>query len=249
MQQAESQNDLTELSLIWYGGPLALILTQKNSLRLRKIQRMREFFINEYGIYEVDSETEYRYGKQPISFYNSHGTRIPPKIVKKVKKHYQQGKNMELRHDLEEVYPELKTKVFRSIYEIFEYLVQLNGHQAIDIDTEKYLPFYRAYNPISIKRLNEVCQVGRKAIESLNPSLKPPFPIIVAVIAGIIGLAAIQNGPKYGRDIVGYIESFKKEPIPVDVNLNDTTGQFILSLANYFEPSHFLVYLHHLFGG
>lgn len=206
--------DFSDLGLIWYGGPLALILTEKNHFKLRKIQRMREFFINEYGVFEVDSETEYRYGKQAISIYNSHGTRIPKKIVNRVKKHYQQGKNMEIRRDLEEIYPELKAYNFRNVYEIFQYLVKANGHQAIDIDTEKYLPFYRAYNPISIKRLNEVCQVGRKAIDSLHPSLKPPFPIIVAIVGGILGLAFIQNAPKYVREMVGYFESFRDEPAP-----------------------------------
>ena len=74
--EPEPRFDFQELGLIWYGGPLALILTQKNHFKLRKINRMREFFINEYGIFEIDSETEYRFGKQPISIYNSHGTRI-----------------------------------------------------------------------------------------------------------------------------------------------------------------------------
>jgi len=213
LSQPEPNIDWSELGLIWYGGPLALIQTQKNILKLRKIHKMREFFINEYGIYEIDSETEYRYGKQPISIYNSHGTRIPKSIVKAVKKHYKQGKNMEIRKDLEKIYPELKAYKFKNVYEIFQLLVKMNGHQAIDIDTEKFLPFYRAYNPISIKRLNEVCQAGRKAIDSLHPSLKPPMPIIFAIVGGIIGLAVIQNGPKYMREIGSYFEDFT-EPAP-----------------------------------
>ena len=72
LAQPDPRIDLSELALIWYGGPLALILTQKNHFKLRKVQKMRDFFINEYGIFEIDSETEYRYGKQPISIYNSH---------------------------------------------------------------------------------------------------------------------------------------------------------------------------------
>lgn len=245
--------DFQELGLIWYGGPLALILTQKNHFKLRKIQRMREFFINEYGIFEIDSETEYRFGKQPISIYNSHGTRIPRKIVKLVKKHYRQGKNMEIRHDLEMVYPSLKNKVFRNVYEIFEYLVQINEHRAIDIDTEKFLPFYRAYNPISIKRLNEVCQIGRKAIDSLHPNLKPPMPIIFAIVGGIIGLAVIQNGPKYMREIGTYFDDLTGTTPPVAVvepvvNATQTVdivpppevGQFLLGLWNMIEPVHLI---------
>ncbi len=96
--------DLSELGLIWYGGPLAIILARKNHLKLRKIERMREFFINEFGIFEADSETEYRYGKQPISFYNSHDKSIPKKIVKSVKNNYQRGKFKEIRTDLEKIY-------------------------------------------------------------------------------------------------------------------------------------------------
>lgn len=236
--------DLSWIGLIFYGGPLALILTQKNHLKLRRIQRIREFFINEFGIFEVDSETEYRYGKQPISFYNSHGTSIPRKIVKRVTNLYYKGKYMEIRRELEQIYPELIEQKFRSIYEVFQFVVNLTGHRAIDIDTEKFMPYYRAYNPISIKRLNEVCQEGRKAIESLDPSIKPPFPIIVAVIGGILGLAFIQNGPKYVREAVAYFESFSKEPPPAP-----EPSQFILSLQNLIDPTHFLLFLHHVFGG
>jgi len=231
LAQPEPNIDWSELGLIWYGGPLALIQTQKNILKLRKVHKMREFFINEYGIFEVDSETEYRYGKQPISIYNSHGTRIPKSIVKAVKKHYKQGKNMEIKKDLEKIYPELKAYKFKNVYEIFQLLVKMNGHQAIDIDTEKFLPFYRAYNPISIKRLNEVCQAGRKAIDSLHPSLKPPMPIIFAIVGGIIGLAVIQNGPKYMREIGSYFEDFSTPatapvvvaPVVDVVNATETT--------------------------
>lgn len=231
LAQPEPNFDWSELGLIWYGGPLALIQTQKNILKLRKIQKMREFFINEYGIYEIDSETEYRYGKQPISIYNSHGTRLPKSIVKAVKKHYKQGKNMEIKKDLEKIYPELKAYNFKNVYEIFQLLVKMNGHQAIDIDTEKFLPFYRAYNPISIKRLNEVCQSGRKAIDSLHPSLKPPMPIIFAIVGGIIGLAVIQNGPKYMREIGSYFDDFSTPatapavvaPVVDVVNATETT--------------------------
>lgn len=253
--EPEPRFDFQELGLIWYGGPLALILTQKNHFKLRKINRMREFFINEYGVFEIDSETEYRFGKQPISIYNSHGTRIPRKVVKLVRKHYRQGKNMEIRHDLEMVYPQLKNKVFRNVYEIFEYLVQINEHRAIDIDTEKYLPFYRAYNPISIKRLNEVCQIGRKAIDSLHPNLKPPMPIIFAIVGGIIGLAVIQNGPKYMREIGTYFDDLTgTTPPPVAVvepvvNATQTVDivpppeiidQFLLGLWNMIEPVHLI---------
>lgn len=238
--------DFTELGLIWYGGPLAIILARKNQLKLRKIQRMREFFINEFGIFETDSETEYRYGKQPISFYNSHDQSIPKKIVKSVKKNYQRGKFKEIIADLEQIYPEIKGLKFKTIFDVFAFIVKQTGHKAIDIDTEKYLPYYRAYNPISIKRLNEVCQNARKGVESLHPSFKPPMPIMILIIGGIMGMAIIQNGPKYMREISAYMEDLTS-PAPVveaveevpeiiaEVVANgtvvDTVGQFILFLS------------------
>jgi len=209
--------DLSDYGLLWWGGPIAFILVRKNIVKIKKVnQTMREFFINEFGMFEVDSETQYRYGKQPMSFYNSHGTTIPKKIAKRVNSLYQKGKFMEVRRELEQIYPELKQLKFNNIYELFRFLVEFTNHKAIDIDTEKFLPYYRAYNPISIKRLNEVCQAGRKAVDSLHPNMKPPMPIIFAIVAGIIGLAVIQNGPKYMREFERYIEELTgSEPVPV----------------------------------
>lgn len=235
---------LDDLGLIWWGGPIAFILTRKNIVRIKKInQSMQEFFINEFGIFEVDSETQYRYGKQPISFYNSHGTTIPKTIVKRVNSYYQKGKFMDIRRELEQIYPELKKLTFRNIYEVFRFIVDYTDHKAIDIDTEKFLPYYRAYNPISIKRLNEVCQIGRKAIDSLHPNLKPPMPIMIAIIGGILGLAFIQNAPKYVREATAFFEDRFGEstppptpppPPPVDIvePANVTISQFIFPLIN-----------------
>ncbi len=212
--------DLTEYGLIFYGGPLAAIITTKNHIKLRKIQRMRDFFINEFGVFEVDSEAQYRFGKQPISFYNSHGTLIPKKVAKRVNKYYQRGQFFDIRTELSKIYPELKQLKFKTIYDMFKFIVKNTRHRSIDIDTEKYLPYFRAYNPISIKRLNEACQAGRKAVDDLNPSLKPPMPLMVVIIGGILALAFIQNGPKYVRELVGYFEDFG----------NAASGNLILGL-------------------
>ncbi len=236
--------DLSDYGLIWWGGPIAFILTRKNIVKIKKVNKsMREFFINEFGVFEVDSETQYRYGKQQISFYNSHGTSIPKRIVKRVNQLYQKGRFMEVRSELEQIYPEIKPLKFTSIYEIFRFLVEFTNHKAIDIDTEKFLPYYRAYNPISIKRLNEVCQAGRKAVDSLHPNLKPPMPIIFAIVAGIIGLAVIQNGPKYMREVERYMEDLVggSEPVavaiaePVEiVDAANTTGNATVAII---EPA------------
>ncbi len=198
--------DFHELGLVWYGGPLAIIITRKNHIKFRRIERMREFFINEFGIFEYDSETEYRYNKQPISIYNSHGTEIPKKVIKKVKNCYMKGRYMQIKKELEAIYPEIEHLKFNDIWELFRFIAIRTNHKAIDIDTEKFLPYYRAYNPISIKRLNEVCQAGRKAIDSLHPSLKPTIPIMVLIVGAIIALAFMQNAPKWIREASSFFE-------------------------------------------
>jgi len=231
--------DFSDFGLLWWGGPIAFILARKNLVKIKKIKTMQDFFINEYGLFQVDSETQYRYGKQPIAFYNSHGTTILKKIVKKVYSLYQKGRFADIRKELEKIYPELKPLKFSNIYALFDYVVDQTEHNAIDIDTEKFLPYYRAYNPISIKRLNEVCQAGRKAVDSLNPSLKPPFPIIVAVVGGIIGLALIQNGPAYMREFQGYLQDYTTPPPVVNgteitLFLHTMMGHFIGNLHSFF---------------
>lgn len=236
--------DLAEYGLIWYGGPLAVILARKNHLKMRKIKQMREFFINEFGIFETDSETEYRYGKQQMSFYNSHGTIIPKNIANKVNKLYQKGKFLQIRTELEKIYPEIKGMKFDNIYKLFSFIVKNTKHLAIDIDTEKFLPYYRAYNPISIKRLNEVCHAGRRAIDSLNPGFPtPPLPLAVAVIIGIIALAFIQNAPKWVREARTYVDDLVTsvdEPLVTEPVIPETVapiateiGQFILGALTY----------------
>jgi len=216
--------DFQELGLIWYGGPLAIIITRKNYLKFRRIERMREFFINEFGIFEYDSETDYRYNKQPISIYNSHGTVIPKTIVKKVKEYYRKGRYMQIKHELQMIYPEISEMEFKDIWDMFRFIVILTNHKAIDIDTEKFLPYYRAYNPISIKRLNEVCQDGKKAIDSLHPRLKATIPIMVMIVIAIVALAFMQNAPKWIREAQSYFGSLV-------------------------EPSGMIFYLTKLFGG
>lgn len=218
--------DFQELGLIWYGGPLAIIITRKNYLKFRRIERMREFFINEFGIFEYDSETDYRYNKQPISIYNSHGSVIPKSIVKKVKEYYKKGRYMLIKQELQMIYPEIADMEFKDIWEMFRFITILTNHKAIDIDTEKFLPYYRAYNPISIKRLNEVCQDGKKAIDSLHPRLKATIPIMIVVVIAIIALAFMQNAPKWIREAGSYFGSL-------------TTP----------EPAGMIFYLTKLFGG
>ena len=63
------------------------------------------------------------------------------------------------------------------------------------------MPYYRAYNPISIKRLNEVCNDAKKSVDNMNPLLKNAMPLGIMVIGGLIGVALIQNLPKWIREL------------------------------------------------
>lgn len=217
--------DMQELALTFYGGPLAIIITRKNYIKFRKIERMREFFINEFGIFEYDSETEYRYNKQPMSIYNSHGTTIPKKVVNDVKNSYRKGNYMQIKKELEAIYPEIIEMKFKDIWEMFRYITVTSGHKAIDIDTEKFLPYYRAYNPVSIKRLNEVCQDGKKAIDSLHPRLKVGLPFMLMIVIAIVALAFMQNAPKWIREAQSYFgDLMTPEPAGIIFYLSKLLG-------------------------
>ena len=72
-----------EIKMLFWGGPIAIILDRKNVLQLRKVEPMREFFVNDMGVFMVDSQTQYRHGKQLLSFYNSHDTGIARDLAKK----------------------------------------------------------------------------------------------------------------------------------------------------------------------
>lgn len=182
-----------EAKLIWYKGPIAMVLTRKNHVRLRKIEPMRNFHANEFGIFELDTETEYRYNKQSVSFYISHGTHIPKKTLKQIYELYYNRDYLRLKKILDGLYPELANKPHATIFQYFKHIVDYTKHHAIDIDTEKFLPHFTAYNPISIKMANEVSWNSKKAIESLNAKFNPPISLGVAVLVGLIGMAVAQN--------------------------------------------------------
>lgn len=193
---------IDEVKMLFWGGPIAIILDRKNVLQLRKVEPMREFFVNDMGVFMVDSQTQYRHGKQLLSFYNSHDTGIARDLAKKIYELYIKKKFLSLKRLLITTYPEfLENKEFTNIHELLQVLVDKQAHHAIDIDTEKYLPYYRAYNPISIKRLNEVCNDAKKSVDNMNPLLKNAMPLGIMVIGGLIGVALIQNLPKWIREL------------------------------------------------
>ncbi len=193
-----------ERELMYWGGPTAIINYHKNNHIMHPIKNpMRNFFICKYGLFMTDSQTEYRHNKQTLSFFNSHGENIPEEIVKNVESYYNQMLFIRCRKELEKIYPNLiKGKNFKTIYELFEEIVNKTEHYAIDLNTEKYLPYMEAYVPIALKKLYLVANEARIAIEKLSPpSMSKLIPLGIYLIVGIIVIALIQNAPKWIREL------------------------------------------------
>lgn len=214
------------MGLLFYGGPIAIINTIKNHHEIEKIDLpMKEFFICKYGIFMINSQTQYRYNKQAVSFFSSHGELIPDKIVKNIKNAYAKKNFTKIRTELEKVYPNLLKGIeFENIYKMFYLIVKETKHFAIDLNTEKYLPHMEAYNPQAIKNLYLTGNEAIRAIDRLSPPRFPPkaLPISVAIIASIIGLAVIQNLPKWIREFNAELEK-------------GFGGQFILGLTQHID--------------
>ncbi len=192
-----------ELIMTYWGDPSALIIKRENLLEYVRVLPMREYFICQFGIFKWDTTTMYRHNKQPLSIYNSHGTLIPEKIVERIHYDWRKKEYIKTKEELEKIYPNiLKGKDYKTIFEVFADIVDEDEHYAIDIDTEKYLQHFRSYNPISIKKLNEVCHAAKKGIDSLSPpALSKALSFGVMIMVGLIIFAVIQSGPKYIREL------------------------------------------------
>jgi len=229
-----------EAKLLFYGGPIAIINTLKNNHVIVPIDLpMKEFFICEHGVYMTDSQTQYRYNKQAMSFYTSHKELIPKKIVKKIKKAYTKKDFVTIRTELEKIYPNLiKGVMYSNIYQIFYAIVEQTRHFAIDLNTEKYLPHMEAYSPQAINNLYHTGNEAMRAIDRLSPPRFPPklFPIGLALMIGIISLAVIQNLPKYIRELnaelkKGLDEEAIVDPVGFMVSLKPFIADFLLAVG------------------
>ena len=191
-----SRNDW---GLVFYGGPLAHILVKKNIMISKKIQLMRDYFINEFGVFKIDSETQYHFNKQAIFFYNAHDTRFSKKLAKKINKLYAKHKDEQILELLKANFKELENT--QDIFEAFEKIIEGTNHYPIDLDTDKYLPFFTARKPKGTKLLMEFANQGRKAIETLYPSILPKMPIIVVMVGVLIFFLIYKDIPEWIRQI------------------------------------------------
>jgi hypothetical protein len=198
-----SKNDL---GLIFYGGPLAIIILKKNLCIPKKMNLIREYFINEYGIYKIDPEMQYHHGKQAIFIYNSHEEKINLKTVKEIYKLFYKKKFEQVLEILYQLYPEdnpVEYEVSKEeIYKKFDTIIKKTQHYPIDIDTDKYLPQFIAHKPKATKLLMEIPNEAMKEIDIMYPPAIKPLPII-AVMIGILVFAIVWP------DLPSYYQSLK----------------------------------------
>jgi hypothetical protein len=196
------------VSYIFYSGPLAIIIGKKNNIYKQKVKKMNKFFICRLGLFELDSDFEYRFKKQSVSFFNSHETELDKTIVQKIETLYKKKNDNELIDYLKELEPKIKDIDFKGdVYQAMHDLCLAQKHLAIDLDTEKYLYGHIAYNPRSIKMAKEFVHHGKLAIESLSPRMnKMAIPLIV-VMAVMIGLAIVaQHLSEWVNNMITFVQ-------------------------------------------
>lgn len=195
----------SDLNSIFYGGPAALIKGKKNTCIYKKINRMEDFFINESGIYELNSDYEYKMNNQPISIFNSHDNVMDKEVISMINKLWRKRKKneIELLNYLKKIEP--STSIAKTWQEAFHIVADKQQHHAIDIDTDKYLSGHTAYSPKAIREGYKVIFKGECSVRTLNPPKKIPIPIIL-VIGGVLVLAIIsQHISEWAGNLVGFV--------------------------------------------
>ena len=193
-----------ELSLTYWGDGIALIKTKENSnlyIMEKAEPTMNGFIASEHGIFKVDYNTLYRHNKQPMSFFNSHGIQLPKKVIQRIETWYKKKEFLKMKDELNVIYPDIVNKrIYNTIWEIMDAIVEQTRHHAIDLDTEKYLPFFRAYNPKSVRYLNIICNDAKKGVDSLSPpALSKLISFGMWFFLAIVIFAVISNGPEWVR--------------------------------------------------
>lgn len=197
-----------ELALTYWGDGIAFIKIKSNQFIVEKAEpTMNGFIISEYGLFKVEEDTLYRHNKQPMSFYNSHGEQLPKKVVENVEKFYRKREFLKLKDELNKVYPDIIQKQrYDTIWQIMDAIVNKTKHYAIDLDTEKYLAFFRAFNPKAGRYLNIISNDAKKGVDSLSPpALAKLISFGMWFFLAIVFFAVISNGPDWIRQLQGWI--------------------------------------------
>lgn len=197
-----------ELEITYWGDGLAFINIKSNLYKPIKADPvMKDFIICEYGIYKFESDTVvYRHNKQPLMFFMSHEEVLDKRYVDNIKKYYRKKEFLLLKDELLKAYPKtLADKPFSTIWEMMEEIVKKTQHYAIDLNTDKFLPFLKAYSPKAVRMLNVVSNDAKKGVDSMSP---PPLQKIMSfgmwMAIAIIAFALISNIPEIMRQIESY---------------------------------------------
>ena len=201
-----------ELALTFWGDGIAIIKTKEkaNHFVIEKAEpTMNGYIISEYGLFKVESSTLYRHNKQPMSFYNSHGVTLPKIIVENVERYFKKREFLKLRDELNKVYPDvIRNKRYDTIWEIMNAIVEKSQHYAIDLNTEKYLAYFRAFNPKAARYLNIICNDAKKGVDSLSP---PPLQKLISFgmwfFLAIVFFAVISNAPDWIRQLQAWLRT------------------------------------------
>ena len=213
------------LEIIWSNRPIAIIKTGDRDLEIRKIKKvLGKFFMTPYGVFELDSKYEYRFGKQAIYLFNATNSKpldIPS--LGKIQQMYRKQDIGDLVKEMQKIDSAIKDANLTDPLKILEYIVKEKGGTAIDLATEKWLMGYRAYDPASIRVLLTQAHQAKKAIETLSPTVKAVLPMVI--VAGVvIGFAILVMNVGTILDAIG--DFIERDPL-------GNVGNFILGVKNF----------------
>lgn len=212
------------LEIIWSNRPIAIIKTGDRDLEIRKIKKvLGKFFMTPYGVFELDSKYEYRFGKQAIYLFNATNSKplsIP--ALEKIQQMYAKQDIGDLVHEMQKIDSAIKDANLTDPLKILEYIVKEKGGTAIDLATEKWLMGYRAYDPASVRVLLTQAHQAKRAIETLSPTVKAVLPMVI--IAGVvIGFAILVMN--VGTILDAIADFIERDPL-------GNVGKFIFGIKN-----------------
>lgn len=222
------------LEILFSDKAIAFIKTGDRDLEIRKIKKvLGKFFFTPYGVFELDSRYEYRYGKIPIYLFNSTNAKplsIP--ALQKIQQLYRKNELKDLVDEMQKIDKAVKEANISDPLKILEYIVRDKGGTPIDLATEKWLMSYRAYDPASIRVLITQAHQAKKAIEALSPNIKAALPMII-VFGCVAGFAIlVMNMGSILKAFADFIDRIRSPP-PVAGFIFDAVHQI----------QHFLQYL------
>lgn len=216
------------LEIVYSDKAIAFIKTGDRDLEIRKIKKvLGKFFFTPYGVFELDSRYEYRFGKIPIYLFNSTNAKpLSLPALQKIQELYRRNELKDLVNEMRKIDMAVKEANLTDPLKILEYIVREKGGTPIDLATEKWLMSYRAYDPASIRILITQAHQAKRAIEALSPNLKAVLPMMV-IFGCVAGFAILVMNMNSILSAFGdFINKIRAPLVPISV------PQFILDTAH-----------------